>query len=146
MTTALDGSPVTVGGSQIVEFRRHRDALGVLTAGQDLPFPVVRFFTVEEVPAGEFRGWHAHRECHQLLVCLRGSVIALVDDGSERQEVLLDDPGVGLHVPPMVWGRQREYSADALLMVLASHPYDRSDYIEDYDEFVALRSTTTGKA
>lgn len=139
MTVALDGSAVSVGGSRIVEFPRHRDALGVLTVGQDLPFPVARFFTVEEVPSEDFRGWHAHRECHQLLVPLRGSVIALVDDGTDRQEVLLDDPGVGLHMPPMVWGRQRDYSADALLMVLASHPYDRADYLEDYDEFVALR-------
>lgn len=143
MSPALDGAEVAVGGSRLVTLARHRDALGVLTVGQDLPFPVARFFTVEEVPADEFRGWHAHRECHQLLVALRGSVIALVDDGRERQEVLLDDPGTGLHMPPMVWGRQRAYSPDALLLVLASHPYDRGDYLEDYDEFVALRGTAS---
>ncbi|MFP5369602.1 MAG: WxcM-like domain-containing protein, partial [Actinomycetes bacterium] len=78
-----------------------------------------------------------HRECHQVLVCVQGSVSALVDDGSGRQEFVLDRPDVGLHMEPMIWGTQYRYTADAVLLVLASHPYDAADYIRDHDEFLA---------
>jgi UDP-2-acetamido-3-amino-2,3-dideoxy-glucuronate N-acetyltransferase len=130
--------PLDIGGSQLIRFDGFDGDLGLLVVGDALPFAARRFFTVQRVPPGDFRGWHAHRQCHQLLVCLRGSVLALVDDGKRSREVRLDDPTVGLYMPPMVWGRQSEYSEDALLMVLASDVYDRDDYIEDRDEFLRL--------
>ena len=80
----------------------------------------------------------AHRECEQVLVCVAGSVRAIVDDGTSRREFLLDSPDVGLYMPPMTWGTQYRYSADAVLVVLASLPYDASDYIRDYDSFLAM--------
>ena len=92
------------------------------------------------MPTVEARGAHAHRECEQFLVCLRGSVRAIVDDGEHREEHLLNSPKVGLYMPPMIWGTQYQYSSDALLLVLASDPYDPADYIRDYDQFIALRS------
>ena len=71
-------------------------------------------------------------------MAVKGSVRVVVDDGSQREEFILDRPNLGLHLPPMTWGIQYRYSEDAVLLVLASDPYDPADYIRDYDEFVAL--------
>jgi hypothetical protein len=84
---------------------------------------------------------HAHKTCHQLLVCVRGSVSARFDDGTRADEVVLDRPSLGLYMPPMIWGGQSDFSADALVLVLASCPYSRAEYIEDYDEFVAAANS-----
>lgn len=108
-----------------------------------LPFVVRRMFSVYDVPEAEARGTHAHRECEQLLMCLRGSVVALVDDGESRREVRLDRPTQALYMPKLTWGTQRDYSKDAMLMVLASDPYDADDYIHDYTEFLALVEART---
>lgn len=119
-----------------------RDLRGNLTAreiGRGLPFAPRRYFVITDVPSREVRGSHAHRECQQMLVCLRGSVKCLVDDGSNRGEYLLDSPEHALHLPAMFWGSQYHYTSDAVLLVLASHPYDPNDYIRDYDEFLSLK-------
>ena len=84
------------------------------------------------------RGAHAHRECHQFLVCVAGRLKCLVDDGELNDKIDMDGPSVGVHIPPLVWGTQWRYSSDAVLLVIASHPYDAADYIRDYDEFLAL--------
>jgi hypothetical protein len=114
-----------------------RGSLAAMEFGS-LPFSPARVFTVFGVPSAEVRGEHAHRVCHQLLVCVNGSLAVLIDDGHERGEVLLDDPGTALYLPPRIWGSQFGYSADAVLVVLASHPYDDADYIRDYEEFRAF--------
>ena len=117
-----------------------QDIRGNLTAGEvgrDLPFTPQRYFLVMSVPSFETRGAHAHRQCSQFLVCVGGGCSVVVDDGSERLEVRLDDPCLGLHVPAGVWAVQYKYTSDAVLLVLASHPYDAADYIRDYDEFLA---------
>ena len=105
---------------------------------RQLPFPAKRFFFVSNVPEGEPRGIHAHKQCHQFLVCVAGSVKAMVDDGETRTVVTLDRSTLGLHMPPMTWGAQYDYSDDAVLLVLASHVYEAEDYIHDYDEFLEL--------
>lgn len=118
------------------------DLRGNLTAGEfmrHVPFAVNRYFVVFEVPSAETRGAHAHRRCHQFLVCLKGSVAFVADNGEKRQEITLDRPDIGLYLPPMIWGVQYKYSADAMLLVLASDYYDNSDYIRDYEEFLTLR-------
>ena len=71
-----------------------------------------------------------------MLVCLRGSVRALVDDGHDRREVLLDRPDRGLYIPAMVWGSQYRYSADSVLLVYASRAYEDHDYIREYESFL----------
>lgn len=101
-----------------------------------LPFPVERFFFVAQVPPGEPRGIHAHKQCHQFLVCVAGSVKAMVDDGETRHVFSLNRPDLGLHMPPLTWGAQYDYSDDAVLLVLASRIYEAEDYIHDYDEFL----------
>lgn len=118
-----------------------RGNLTVREIGGGLPFIPQRYFVIVDVPSKEVRGEHAHRECHQLLICLKGSVSCLVDDGKNRAEHLLDTPEKALHIPPMIWGTQYKYSEDAVLMVLASHPYDPDDYIRTYDEFQAIINT-----
>jgi len=123
---------------------RHRltmveDLRGKLTAGEygdDIPFAPKRHFVVFDVPGKDVRGEHAHRQCHQFLVCIRGGVTVVVDDGTTAEEVELREPDLGLYVPPMVWAVQFRYSEDAVLLVLASHHYDAADYIRDYDEFL----------
>jgi acetyltransferase-like isoleucine patch superfamily enzyme/dTDP-4-dehydrorhamnose 3,5-epimerase-like enzyme len=132
------------GGVRGVELKRLTQAIdmrGSLVAcefGRELPFVPQRCFVVYAVPSAEVRGEHAHRHCEQMLVCVNGQVTAMVDDGGRRAEYRLDRPDVGLYVPPMVWGTQYRYSADALLLVLASMPYDPTDYIRDYAEFKSL--------
>jgi len=117
------------------------DIRGSLTVGEferSIPFTAKRYFMVFDVPSVETRGEHAHLECHQFLVCARGSISVVADDGNKRREFTLDRPDLGLHLPPMVWGIQYKYSSDALLLVFASHYYDSADYIRDYDEFLSL--------
>ncbi len=143
-SVALDGeTQELVGGARLIRLTQADDMRGRLTASEltrDLPFVPRRFFVVYRVPSAEARGEHAHRTCHQFLMCLAGSVTVLVDDGTERAQVVLDDPGLGLYMPPMVWGTQYAHSPDAILAVLASDPYDSSDYVRDYDEFLRLIS------
>jgi hypothetical protein len=130
-----------VRGVQLVDLTLIAGDNGTLIVGEhpsQLPFRVERIFTLLGIPEGEVRGTHAHRECEQFLVCLSGSVTAVVDDGSTRAEVVLDRPSLGLYMPALTWGTQYRYSPDAVLLVLASHPYDADDYIHDYDEFLTL--------
>lgn len=115
-----------------------RGSLSFAEYGQHLPFDPKRYFVVFDVPTVEVRGEHAHRELHQFLVCLKGNCSVAVDDGKHRDEVLLDRPDVGLHLPPMIWASQYRYSQDAVLLVLASDVYKAEDYIRDYDEYLAL--------
>ena len=128
-------------GVKLHELPRVSDIRGSLTVGEferSIPFATKRYFMVFDVPSVETRGAHAHRECHQFLICVRGKVSVVADDGHKRQEFTLDRPNLGLHLPPMVWGIQYKYSPDAMLLVFASHYYDANDYIRDYDEFLAL--------
>jgi UDP-2-acetamido-3-amino-2,3-dideoxy-glucuronate N-acetyltransferase len=116
-----------------------QDMRGNLTAGEfarAIPFTVKRYFMVFDVPSEEVRGEHAHRACQQFLTCPRGSVSVVVDDGTQREEFVLDSPNIGVYLPPMVWGIQYRYSRDAILLVFASEYYDPADYIRDYDTFL----------
>jgi dTDP-4-dehydrorhamnose 3,5-epimerase-like enzyme len=128
-----------VGGARLFElplFRDMRGSLSVTEFGGALPFLVKRVFFVFDVPSREVRGEHAHKVLEQFLVCVRGQVNVVVDDGKRRAEVILDRPSLGLYVPSKVWDIQYKYSEDALLAVLASGPYDAADYIRNYDEFL----------
>ncbi len=129
------------GGARLLPVRVASDMRGSLAAlelSRDLPFVPARFFTVFDVPSKDVRGEHAHRRCEQVLICLRGSITCIVDDGRTREQVRLDRPGVALHMPAMTWGTQYHYSPDAVLGVFASLPYDADDYIREYETFLAL--------
>jgi UDP-2-acetamido-3-amino-2,3-dideoxy-glucuronate N-acetyltransferase len=136
---------LTVPGASLITLPRVTDMRGSLIVGEvgrELPFAPKRFFTVFQVPSREIRGEHAHRKLHQLLICIHGTCAVMLDDGTNRDSVELDRPDVGVHIPPMIWASQFHYSADAVLLVLASEPYDSGDYIRDYDEF--LREVAVG--
>ncbi len=140
--------PTHANIARLIDLQEHVDQRGrlvVTEVGKTLPFEVSRMFVILGVPEGEPRGIHAHKKCHQFLVCVNGSVKAMVDNGDARQVVTLDRPSLGLHMPPLTWGAQYDYSDDAVLVVLASHAYDADDYIHDYDEFV-LAVNASGKA
>ncbi len=136
---AADDAP---GPGEIVKLTAAHDLRGSLSAldFSAIPFIPQRFFSVYAVPSADVRGQHAHRSCHQFLVCLAGRVTCLVDDGARRSTHLLDEPSKGLYMPPMTWGSQFNYSPDAVLGVFASLPYDADDYIRDYAEFRELVS------
>ncbi|MFP1683038.1 WxcM-like domain-containing protein [Alloalcanivorax sp. C16-1] len=130
-----------VPGVSLHKMERVTDMRGSLTVGEfekTIPFSVKRYFMVFDVPSAETRGEHAHRECHQFLICARGSCSVVADDGKNRQEFLLDRPDVGIHLPPMIWGTQYRYSSDALLLVFASDYYSNEDYIRNYEDFKKL--------
>lgn len=126
---------------KIVHLPKILDPRGNLTVGEfgkEIPFEVKRYFMVFQVPLVEIRGGHAHKKCHQFLICVRGRITAHVDDGKEVDEFILDRPDMGLYMPPGTWGVQYNYSPHAVLLVFASHYYDSDDYIRDYDEFKRL--------
>lgn len=139
MAASADCAPeVRVSGVAFLRAPLIRDLRGSLSAREvnaGLPFVPNRYFVVMDVPTKEVRGEHAHRKCEQLLICLKGSISCVADDGNQRQEFLLDSPELALYLPPMVWGVQYKYSSDAVLLVMASESYDADDYIRDYEQF-----------
>lgn len=104
-----------------------------------VPFKVKRVFYSYDIPGGESRGAHAHKNCHQLLIAASGAYEVVLDDGTNKRTVTLNRPFWGLHVPPGVWAAEQGFSSGAICLVLASEGYDEEDYIreyEDYTEFV----------
>ncbi|VVO02208.1 UDP-3-O-(3-hydroxymyristoyl)glucosamine N-acyltransferase [Pseudomonas fluorescens] len=130
-----------VSGVTLHTFKAVPDLRGSLSVGEferEIPFTPKRYFLVYDVPTADTRGEHAHHQCHQFLIAVRGSIRVVVDDGVTREEITLDRPNMGLYLPPKTWGIQYKYSADAMLLVFASDYYDADDYIRDYGEFVDL--------
>lgn len=137
----------SVKGVTLHRFPRIIDLRGNLTVGEfekTVPFSPRRYFMVFGVPNAEIRGEHAHRTCKQFLVCTHGNCSVVADDGMHREEFLLDDPSLGVYLPPLTWGIQYKYSADAVLLVFASEYYDSNEYIRDYGEFLQLASEAKG--
>ena len=141
-----DGSNEAVVKVGVGEVTLHRlklvtDMRGDLSVGEfprDIPFEPKRYVLGFNVPSEKTRGEHAHRQCHQFLICVKGSCAVVVDDGKSRCEVLLNSPDMGIHLPPMTWGIQYKYSSDAVLLVFTSDYYSADDYIRNYSEFVDL--------
>ena len=147
--SALSGASDHRGLSdvRVVELTVYRDTRGALTYAQvpdQLPFVAVRFFLLYDLEMEHTRGSHAHRELEQFLVCVRGVCRVELDDGHERQSLVLDQPGRGVYVPRMVWTTVVPLAADAIVLVLTSHRYDAADYVRDYDEFVRLTRRKPG--
>lgn len=142
--TLIKEEPVAstqVQGVTLHRFNHVKDLRGNLAIGEferEIPFLPRRYFLVMDVQNEKTRGQHAHKACHQFLVCVKGQCAVVADDGTSRQEFLLDSPTLGVHLPPMTWGTQYKYSSDAILLVFASDYYDAADYIRDYDEFISL--------
>lgn len=121
------------------KLQQHGDERGHLVSFEekkDIPFSVKRVYYMFDTKPGFVRGKHAHKALEQLLVCVHGSVKILLDDGTDKETILLDNPYEGLYVANNMWREMSEFSEGAVLMVFASEYYDEDDYIRDYDEFL----------
>jgi len=110
--------------------------LTVAYNNENIPFDVKRVFYTYDIPSGESRGAHAHKECHQFLIAASGSFEVVLDDGVNKRTVFLNRPFFGLHIPPGIWAAEQGFSSGAICLVLASHGYDVDDYIRDYSQFI----------
>jgi UDP-2-acetamido-3-amino-2,3-dideoxy-glucuronate N-acetyltransferase len=116
-------------------FSDMRGDLLVTEFSKNLPFIPRRVFFVSGVDNDNVRGEHAHKECHQFLIALKGSLNVVVDDGKNSKEIRLDNQKIGLYMPPEIWGIQYKFSKDAILCVFASHEYNDQEYIREYSDF-----------
>jgi dTDP-4-dehydrorhamnose 3,5-epimerase-like enzyme len=114
-----------------------RGSLIALEGGREVPFDVARVYYIFGTRPGVSRGFHAHRNLRQLAICVSGSCVMTLDDGRTRSEVELNRPDLAVEIGSPVWREMRDFSDDAVLLVLASAPYDSSDYIQSYEQFLA---------
>ncbi len=122
----------------IIELAQITNRAGNITAvtnNENIPFKVSRVFYIYDIPGGEERGAHAHKECHQFLIAASGSFEVELDDGRNKRTITLNRPYFGLHIPPGIWAAEKGFSSGAICLVLASHKYDEKDYIRDYADF-----------
>jgi hypothetical protein len=127
----------------MIELPKIQNSAGNITAIEGiktLPFEVKRVFYLYDIPAGESRGAHAHKNCHQFLVAASGSFEVMVDDGINKKNINLNRPFYGLHIPPGIWAHELNFSAGAICLVLTSQKYIENDYIRSYKEYVIWKS------
>jgi acetyltransferase-like isoleucine patch superfamily enzyme/dTDP-4-dehydrorhamnose 3,5-epimerase-like enzyme len=133
---------LSVKGCELWRLPQFEDMRGSIVpiefSKQGLPFAPLRAFVVYDVPSREVRGEHAHRTCKQFLIAAQGQLAVVIDDGRNREEVVLDKPTIGLFIPPLIWCTQYKFESHATLAVFASEPYRAEDYIRDYDGFIAI--------
>lgn len=127
--------PLILDESQLMfaEMKRH------------IPFPMKRFYVISNVDRNAIRGLHAHRKLQQVLFCIQGSITFVLDNGYEREEIKLDKPNVGIFIDNWMWREMKNFTPDAVLLVLASDYYKESDYIRNYDQFLFEVTTTKNK-
>ena len=139
MTKSLRQS--SVYECSIVYLSKVHNRAGNITAIENkksIPFDIKRVYYLYDVPGGEERGGHAHYELQQFIVALSGAFDVLLDDGTNKKVIHLDRPFVGLHITTGIWRELLNFSSGSVCLVLASHKYDESDYIRDYDGFIKL--------
>jgi hypothetical protein len=128
----------SVHNCNVIELPKIHNRAGNITpiqAFKDVPFDIKRVYYLYDVPGGETRGGHAHKDLYQLIVALSGSFDVLLDDGVETKTISLNRPNFGLLVTPYIWRELVNFSSGAVLLVLASLKYDEEDYIRDYENF-----------
>jgi len=136
---SIESSPLAES-CQIIELPVIHDPRGNLTfieANRHVPFPIERVYYLYDVPGGAERGGHAHRQLEQLIIAMSGSFDVVVDNGIEKTRHHLNRSHYGLYVSSMVWREIDNFSSGSVCMVLASRPYEESDYYRSYDEFLA---------
>lgn len=112
----------------------------VVEGNENVPFNFRRIYYLYDIPGGESRGGHAHKQLYQLIVAASGSFEVMLDDGKNKKIVRLNRPNYGLLVIPGIWRELFEFSSGAICMVLASHKYDESDYLRDYNSFIKFKN------
>ncbi|MDR8015712.1 sugar 3,4-ketoisomerase [Ectopseudomonas guguanensis] len=115
-----------------------RGSLVALEANKTVPFDIKRVYYIFGTKPGVARGFHAHKALKQVAVCVTGSCRMLLDNGQNKEEILLDSPTKGLLIEGLVWREMYEFTPDCVLLVLASEHYDEADYIRDYEDFLKV--------
>lgn len=127
----------------IITLDRHHSQrkgdISVIENGESIPFDVKRIYYLYDVPGGESRGGHAHKELQQLILAASGSFTVTLDDGNVKRSYTLNRPYQGLLVKPGIWRTLDDFSSGSVCLVLASEKYDAEDYIRDYNEFLEYR-------
>ncbi len=127
----------------ILQLPKVHDRAGNITAIENnihLPFDVERVFYLYDVPGGEKRGGHAHKELQEFIIAVSGAFDVLMDDGKNKKIIHLDRPFIGLHITQGVWRELLNFSSGAICLVLASHKYDEDDYIREYSQFKKIKN------
>jgi dTDP-4-dehydrorhamnose 3,5-epimerase-like enzyme len=140
---------MSIKDCKIIELPKISDPRGNLSfieGGQHIPFDIKRVYYLYDVPGGSDRGSHAHKSLHQFIVAMSGSFDVVLDDGRDQKRFHLNRSYYGLYLCPMMWRYLDNFSSGAVCMVLASSHYDESDYIRDYDQFVAAVGEKTDLA
>lgn len=129
---------ITIYDCSVIEVSKINNRAGnisIVEGLKNLPFTPHRVFYLYDIPAGEARGAHSHIECHQFIIAASGSFEVSLDDGINKKTIALNRPFYGLHIPPGIWAHELNFSSGAICLVLASHPYNESDYIRQYSDF-----------
>lgn len=133
----------TVSDCSLIQLPKIESRSGNISIAEDcknIPFKIQRIFYLYDIPSGEERGAHAHKQCHQFLIAASGSFDVLIDDGVNIKTVSLNRPFYGLHIPPGVWAHEFNFSSGAICLVLVSHLFDEDDYIRDYQSYLNFNS------
>jgi len=134
---------ISVYDCSVIELQRINSRAGNITPvtnNVNVPFEVKRVFYIYDIPGGEDRGAHAHKEFHQFLIAASGSFEIELNDGTTKRTVMLNRPYFGLHIPPGIWAAEKGFSSGAICLVLTSHSYDANDYIREYQDFISFKS------
>jgi hypothetical protein len=128
-----------INDCQLVVFDKHnenhRGCLSVIENSEQIPFDIKRVYYLYDIPSGESRAGHAHRELQQLIIALSGSFDVILNDNDTSQTITLNRPNVGLLLQPGIWRDINNFSSGAVCLVLASQKYNEEDYIRDFHEF-----------
>jgi dTDP-4-dehydrorhamnose 3,5-epimerase-like enzyme len=129
-----------IDDAKIIDLPRIQDPRGNLTfveGGNHIPFDIARTYYVYDVPGGESRGGHAHKECHEFLIAVSGSFDVVVSDGDREERFFLNRSYYGLHIPTMLWRELENFSTGSVCLVLASTRFEESDSYRERDDFLA---------
>lgn len=127
---------------KLISFPKNHQLNGNLTSitnREEVPFDIKRIYYLYDVPGGNSRGGHAHKDLHQIMVALSGSFTVTLDDGLEKKSFHLYQPYQGLLIPPGLWRDLDTFSSGSICMVLASELYDEQDYFRDYADFISYK-------
>ncbi len=124
---------------EIDKHHHHKGNISVIENSETIPFDVKRVYYLYDVPGGESRGGHAHKELQQLIVAVSGSFNITLDDGTVKRTFHLNHPYQGLLVVPGIWRELDDFSSGSVCLVLASHLFETEDYIRNYDEFIKYK-------
>jgi hypothetical protein len=133
----------TIYDCSVIEFNKIKNRSGNISpivGSENIPFEIERVFYLYDIPGGEDRGAHAHKECHQILIAASGSFDIELNDGINKRTVILNRPYFGLHIPPGIWASEKSFCSGAICLVLASHKYNEADYMRSLKEFYIFKS------